>query len=131
MSNIPVAWQYVILAASTLAVVVVGLWLYNRREERRRHAFDLAILMSEWGLTWIAELYKMYTIGDYSGLASKVAGVLKAVRSDEAMVRILFDCAKKVTAYCAANEPQKAAELMALLQHSPTPPAAIAKEPKS
>ena len=114
-SGMSLGMQCMILAVGTLAVVFVGLKLYNRRETRREHAFDLAILMSQWELDWLAELYKMYTIGDYSGLVGKVKQVVQAVRSDEAMARILLGCAKKVVKWCVANDPVQADEFRALL----------------
>jgi len=116
MDSLPVVWQYAILAGSALALTLVGLWLYNRREKRRKHALELADLMKEWGLNWFAEGYDMYAVGDYSGLARKVAEVIKAVRSDEAMVAKLMDVARKVCTHVAANDAVKAAELLAILQ---------------
>jgi len=107
--------QCSILAVVTLVIVFVAAKLYNRREDRREHAFDLAILMSQWELDWLADLYKKYTIGDYSGLVVKVKEVVQAVRSDEAMVRVLFGCAKKVVTYCVDNEPDKAEQFRKIL----------------
>ena len=85
-TEIPLVWQYVALGIATLLLVVLLLWLYNRRERRRKHALELARLMTAWGLDWFAEGYEMYAVGDYSGLAYKVSEIVKAVRSDAAMV---------------------------------------------
>ena len=125
LHGVPVVWQYVILAGVALAVTLVGLWLYNRREGRRKHAIELMKLMNRWGLDWFAEVYENYAVGDYSGLAHKVREIVTAVRSDEAMVLKLGDVAKKVAAYYAQNDPTKAAELRALLT-APTSPAPVA-----
>ncbi len=81
-----------------LAATLVGLWLYNRREARRKHAIELMKLMNRWGLDWFADLYEDYAVGDYSGLAVKVREIVTAVRSDEAMVAKLGEVAKKVAA---------------------------------
>jgi hypothetical protein len=116
--NVPVVWQYVILAGIALALTLVGLWLYNRREKRRKHAIELMKLMNQWGLAWFAEIYEDYAVGDYSGLIHKVKEIVQAVRSDEAMVAKLADVAKKVAAYYADNDPTKAAELSAILQQA-------------
>ncbi|GEM_PF-2080683 len=116
-NDIPLVWQYVILVGVGLAATLVGLWLYNRREKRRKHALELADLMKTWGLGWFAEAYDMYAVGDYSGLVHKVAEIVKAVRSDEAMVAKLGEVARKVAAYYAANDPAKAQELIALLRN--------------
>jgi hypothetical protein len=116
LNDVPVMWQYVILAGAALALTMVVLWLYNRRERRRKHAIELMKLMNRWGLDWFADLYEDYAVGDYSGLAIKVKEIITAVRSDEAMVAKLGEVAKKTAAYYASNDPTKAQELMALLQ---------------
>ena len=115
MLNVPIVLQYAILAGVALALTMVGLWLYNRREKRRKHALQLAKLMNRWGLDWFAEAYEMYSIGDYSGLTWKVKEVVEAVRSDEAMAGKLWEVGKKVTTYVATNDPAKADELRAIL----------------
>jgi len=115
-NGVPVVWQYVILAGAALALTVVGLWLYNRREKRRKHAIELMKLMNRWGLDWFADLYEDYAVGDYSGLVIKVKEIVTAVRSDDAMVAKLAEVAKKVAAHYAANDPTKAQELIAILQ---------------
>lgn len=116
LHGVPVVWQYVILAGFALAVTLIGLWLYNRREKRRKHAIELMKLMNRWGLDWFADLYEDYAVGDYSGLVVKVKEVITAVRSDDAMVAKLGEVARKVAAHYAANDPTKAQELIAILQ---------------
>ena len=115
MSNVPIVWQYVILAGVSLAATLVGLWLYNRREKRRKHALELMRLMDQWGLQWFAGLYADYAVGDYSGLAYRIKEVVEAVRSDEAMAGKLWEVGKKVATYMATNDPAKAAELRTIL----------------
>jgi hypothetical protein len=118
IDDVPVVWQYVILAFGALAATIAGLWLYNRREARRKHAIELMKLMNRWGLDWFADLYEDYAVGDYSGLAVKVREIIVSVRSDEAMVAKLGEVAKKVAAYYAANDATKAQELIAILQNA-------------
>ena len=115
MLNVPIVWQYVILAGVTLALTLVGLWLYNRREKRRKHALELMRLMDQWGLQWFAGLYADYAVGDYSGLAYRIKEVVEAVRSDEAMANKLWEVGKKIATYMATNDPVKADELRAIL----------------
>jgi hypothetical protein len=115
-NGVPIVWQYVILAGIALIATVAGLWLYNRREKRRKHAIELMKLMNRWGLDWFADLYEDYAVGDYSGLVVKVREIVTAVRSDEAMVAKLADVARKVAAHYAANDPARAQELIAILQ---------------
>jgi len=115
MNNIPLLWQYVILGVGALLLTLFFLWLYNRREKRRKHALQLMRLMDQWGLSWFAGLYADYAVGDYSGLVYRIKEVISAVRTDEAMVGKLWEVAKKVAEYVAKNDPGKAAELKALL----------------
>jgi len=118
LENVPAIWQYVIMGVAALAATIVGLWLYNRREKRRKHAIELMKLMNRWGLDWFADLYEDYSVGDYSGLAYRLKEVIEAVRTEEAMVAKLWDVTKKVAAYSAANDPAKAQELMAIVSQS-------------
>ena len=120
LHGVPVVWQYVILAGVALALTLVGLWLYNRVEKRRKHAIELMKLMNQWGLTWFADLFEDYAVGDYYGIAVKIKEIVQTVRSDEAMVAKLGDVAKKVAAYYAHNDPTKAAELRAILAATAT-----------
>jgi len=124
-SLIPAVWQYVLIGVAALLATVFLLWIYNRRERRRKHAIELAKLMSRWGLDWFAEAYEMYAVGDYSGLTWKIKEIVEAVRSDEAMVAKLTDVTKKVAAYWAEHDSQKAAELLAILspEQAPVTPA--------
>jgi hypothetical protein len=117
--SVPVVWQYVILGALALVATLVFLWLYNRREKRRKHALQLMRLMDQWGMSWFAGLYADYAVGDYSGLVRRVKEIVEAVRSDEAMVDKLWDVTKKVATHVAANDQAKAAELRALLVGGP------------
>jgi hypothetical protein len=127
MQTLDPTLQYVLLGAAALAATVLLLWLYNRRERRRKHALDLARLMNQWGLGWFAEAYEMYAVGDYSGLVWKVKEIVSAVRSDEAMVAKLWDVTTKVAAHVAANDPTRADALRKIL--GDTAPGAAATEP--
>jgi len=113
--GVPVVWQYAILAGIALGATLAGLWLYNRVEKRRKHAVDLMKLMNQWGLTWFADLFEDYAVGDYSGIAVKIKEIVQTVRSDEAMIAKLGEVAKKVATYYAHNDPTKAAELQKIL----------------
>jgi hypothetical protein len=115
MQTLDPTLQYVIVGVAALAATVLLLWLYNRRERRRKHALDLARLMNQWGLGWFAEAYEMYAVGDYSGLVWKVKEIVSAVRSDEAMVAKLWDVTTKVASHVAANDPTRADALRKIL----------------
>lgn len=113
--------QYLLYGVLALLGTIIFLWLYNRRENRRKHALALANIMREWGLSWFAEGYDFYAVGDYSGLAYKVKEVVSSVRSDEAMVMKLKDVTRKVTTYAVKNDVALAGELREILKLSITP----------
>jgi hypothetical protein len=125
--DVPVVWQYAILAVVALMLTVVGLYLYNRVEKRRKHAVELMKLMNQWGLNWFAELFEDYAVGDYSGIVHKVREIVRAVRSDEAIVAKLTEVTKKVVAYVAANDATKAQELLDILNQGKAVQDATAK----
>jgi hypothetical protein len=125
--NVPAIWQYVILSGGALLLTLLGLYLYNRVEKRRKHAIELMKLMNQWGLNWFSDLFEDYAVGDYYGIAVKVKEVMQTVRSDQAMVAKLDEVAKKVAAFYAAHDPTRAQELMAILQPAVAPVTAVAR----
>ena len=115
MENLSTLDQYLIFGIGGFVVTFVVFWLYNRREVRRKHALELASLMNQWGLSWFAEAYECYAVGDYSGLAHKVKEVVSAVRTDEAMVSKLWDVTVKVATHVAQSDESKAEQLKNIL----------------
>ena len=115
MENLSAFDQYLLFGVGAIAITFVVLWLYNRREKRRKHALELASLMNQWGLAWFADAYECYAVGDYSGLVAKIKEVVSAVRTDEAMVAKLWDVTMKVATNVAANDESKAAQLRKVL----------------
>ena len=116
--------QYLIYGLGALGVTLLVLWRYNAREKRRKHALELAALMNQWGLSWFADAYECYAVGDYSGLANKVKEVISAVRTDEMMVSKLKDVALKVVTYASDNDQTLADQFRkALSKQVPVEPA--------
>lgn len=89
-------WEILGKAGSVFGVVMFVLWLYNRREKRRKRAMEFADIMRDWGLKWFAEGYQMYAVGDYSGIAYKLREVVGAIRSDEVILGKLDEVFWKV-----------------------------------
>lgn len=119
MDKIPLlAWQCVAVFFGVLFAIIFLLWLYNRREARRKHAMQLHTLMVKWGLDWFADLFECYAVGDYSGIVHKVREVVQTVRSDEALVGKLDEAFWKILAFYK----QDAAKL-AKIQEALAPPA--------
>jgi sulfite reductase beta subunit-like hemoprotein len=113
-----------------LIATVTVLWMYNRRENRRKHAVQLSSLMNQWGLTWFAGVYEDYAVGDYSGLVHRIREIIQAVRSDEVMVSKLWEATLKVGEYVAKNDPTKADELRKKLTAAvTTATSAVANKP--
>jgi hypothetical protein len=65
-------WPYVAVGLVALVVVLAALALYNRREQRRYRARDLATIMTEWGLKRLGNIFAAYAVGDYSGLLVEI-----------------------------------------------------------
>lgn len=123
------AWKAIASISTTVLVVggivVVGLWLYNRREARRKRALRFANIMREWYLEWFAEGFDMYAVGDYSGLAYKVREIVETVNSGEVMLLKLDRCFWNILKfYC--GKPDKLAEIQKVIAASKPTPAAPA-----
>jgi hypothetical protein len=67
-----VGWPYVAIGLVVLVVVLAALALYNRREQRRYRARDLAAILTEWGLKRLGNVFAAYSVGDYSGLMIEI-----------------------------------------------------------
>jgi len=113
--EVSAVWQIVGVAVGVFVIVVVALWLYNRREGRRKIAISLANLMRKAHLDWIAEVFDMYAVGDYSGLFHKVRELVKMMTDEKRLMDALFKVALKVCEYAAEHDPGMAAKLAAKL----------------
>ena len=86
-----------------LCAVFVLLWMYNRRESRRRRAAELANQFGAWGLTKLSHIFSCYSIGDYSGFIESIHALRERIQShglpDE--FRDLFE---KLLAHFAKDE---------------------------
>ena len=72
---------YISAFAVPLIVVFFALWLYQRRENRRRRAIDLSGEFAAWGLTDLSKIFSNYSIGDYSGLYEEMRSLRKRITS--------------------------------------------------
>ncbi len=59
--------QIISTIAIAFAVAMLFFFLWNRREERRTRAIDVAAILHEWGLDLLAKLFTAYAIGNYIG----------------------------------------------------------------
>ena len=118
MSDSSNPWDIIGKASAAFIGVTVALWLYNRREKRRRTALEFAEIMRDWGLKWFAEAYRMYAVGDYSGLAWKIKEVVGAVRSDEVILSKLDDVFWKVLDHYK-DQPERVAQIQQHLERGP------------
>jgi len=90
-----VGWPYVAIGLAALVIVLAALALYNRREQRRYLARDLAATFSEWGLRRIANVFAAYAVGDYSGLIAEIHR-LHELLEKEGLPNVFKDAARKV-----------------------------------
>lgn len=106
-----IQWDLIGKFAAGLGVALVAFWLYNRREKRRQKALEFSDVMRDWGLGWFAEAYRMYAVGDYSGIVHKIREVVTATRSDVAVLAKLDDVFWKVLAHYK-DQPDKVAKIV-------------------
>jgi len=109
----PMTGFYCLIA---VLLVVGGLVLYNRREQRRRAANKIENLLSEWELKWLASLFECYVIGDYSGLVHKINEILEAANTDEKVAQELEKCVLKVLRHWADADPTRKAKALEALR---------------
>lgn len=63
-----VGWPYMAIGLGVLVGVLLLLALYNRREQRRYRARDLATVFIQWGCQLLGDFFSAYSVGDYSGV---------------------------------------------------------------
>jgi hypothetical protein len=71
-------WQCVGIFFAALAGVVLFLYFWHRREQRRDRAIELYAILDKWGFSQLARLAKAYSIGNYLG-ADSVGRVTREV----------------------------------------------------
>ena len=76
----PNVWLYATCFLGPLLVVFILLWAYNRRENRRRRAIDLATEFGSWGLPQLSGIFTAYAVGDYSGLLEKINALREQIQ---------------------------------------------------
>lgn len=102
-------WEIIGKGSIAFALVIAALWLYNRREQRRKRAMKFADVLKEWHLNWFADAYEMYAVGDYSGLAYKVKEAFDTVNSGEQMLLRFDKCFFKILDYYALKPDKREA----------------------
>jgi len=103
MNNIdPNVWLYATSFLAPLCAVFAALWLYNRRESRRRKAAALAAEFGAWGLSKLSAALSCYAIGDYSGFVEAVHALLERIRAD-GLPEVFRDLFEKLLAHFAKD----------------------------
>lgn len=98
----PNVWLYATCFLAPLTGIFLALWLYNRRESRRRRAAALANEFGAWGLTKLAHALSCYAIGDYSGFVESVHALLERIRAD-GLPEVFRDLFEKLLAHFAKD----------------------------
>lgn len=114
--QVPVAFQYLILAETALVVTVIVLWAVNRVQARRERAGILADELAKWGLTKLAQPIREYSQGDYSEAIEGFVALAKEIKGGGA-VGLLEEAVKKCVEHYAASNATKCNELIAILQN--------------
>jgi len=107
----------VVFAACTLVTAFL-LWRWNARERRREQAFELAMLMNDWGLGWLSGAFQAYAVGNYLGKGSLAQKAVELARllGDTTQVatkarHFVFQLAK----FYRDHDPATATELLRVL----------------
>ncbi len=66
----PVIWQAIGIFSTALAVILLVLLLWRRREVRRTKALKVIGDLQEWGLDDLSRLMMAYAVGNYLGTDS-------------------------------------------------------------
>ena len=79
------------------------LWMYNRRERRRRRAMALATEFGSWGLPRLAHIFECYAIGDYSGFIESIHALHERMKAD-GLPDVFQDLFEKLLTHFAKDE---------------------------
>lgn len=103
-----------VIAIACIAAFAVGKLLFRadeRVEDRRRHAAQIAVEMKTQGLEHIPELLIDYSVGDYSGIMSRLKSWYELLRQDTQR-RHFFDTFLKTQLKLALEDPQRRQEVL-------------------
>ena len=103
-------WQIISAVSLAFSLGILGLWLINRVQARRKRAGELADVLRSWGLSFIATLLDDYSHGDYSEVISGCIQLAKTFRSPGGAVALLEGCFWKILDAWKQN-PAKLAEI--------------------
>jgi hypothetical protein len=113
--QIPVAFQYLIMAETALVVTIVALWGVNRVQARRKRAGELADELTKWGLVKLATPIRAYSQGDYSEAVAGFVALAKEIKGGGA-IALLEEAVRKCVEHYAAGNATMAQELIKILQ---------------
>lgn len=86
----PVVYQYATFGLGAAVIAFMAFLFYDRREKRRKHALELVDAFNKLGLDWLANVLKLYAVGDYSGIAQEVRAIIRDLHGDGIVQR--FEC---------------------------------------
>ncbi len=116
--QVPVAFQYLILAETALVATIVALWAVNRVQARRQRAGDLADELAKWGLTKLSAPLRQYSQGDYSEAIEGFVALAKEMKGGTAgAIGLMEEAVKKCAEHYAMSNATKCRELIAILQN--------------
>ena len=75
----PVVWQYIGVFSTILAVLLFGMLLWRRREERRLEAMEASHTLYAWGMVLMAKILSAYAVGNYIGKDSVGRGIRELI----------------------------------------------------
>jgi hypothetical protein len=113
--------QLVLLAFVVVACYIIGTVGFkwdDKIEDRRKAAGIIAGVLDRYGLKRLAEVFRCYSVGDYSGFIAEMAELAKTfLQSEDAVVKELDTIFDRVLTVKLAN-PESRAYLRARLSES-------------
>ncbi len=104
----------VIIAVVSVLAYFVGKWLFSfdeKVEDRRRHAAQIATELKQEGLQHIPDLLIDYSVGDYSGMVSRMKMWYEFLRDDDQR-KAFFSKFLETQLKNALNDPNRRQKLL-------------------
>ncbi len=121
----PFMWQYVACGLGAIVAVLIALKLYDRRETRREIADQAADAVRELGFDLLADLFKLYVRGDYSGIARVAKDLVKLCQNKTELLLRLDKLFWNLLEH-AITDPGKLAKIEAKIAESKKPSTQVA-----
>lgn len=118
-------WAYIGIFSTALALILLGLLLWRRRELRRYRAVEAAAQLKQWGLESLGDLLLAYAVGNYFGEGSvtRITHNVIDLIQGEGVPALLRKTAWKMVEGCFLKDEEDRGKLKKLLEAAEAAPA--------